>query len=86
MKRFSSRVTVTALAVALLAAPATAFGQEQVPTRDANVWDWRAHQPTEAQVVNKEEAAGVAPTPSQRDSAAATVDQLYRQLQGGSHS
>jgi hypothetical protein len=86
MKRFSSRMTVTALAVALLAAPATAFGRDQVPARDANVWDWRAHQPTEAQVVHQEEAAGIAPTQSARESTAATVDQLYRQLQGGSHN
>jgi hypothetical protein len=77
---------MAALAIALLAAPATGFSREQVPTRNANVWDWRAHQPTEAQVEQKENAAGVTPTQSQRESATDTVNQLYRQLLGGSRS
>ena len=75
-----------ALAVALLAAPAATFGQTPAPSRDANVWDWRDHQPSQAEVVQKERAAGVAATPSQRDSSAATVDQLYRQLLERSHT
>jgi hypothetical protein len=86
MQQLSSRVSVAAVAIALLAAPATAFSREQMPARNANVWDWRAHQPTQAQVEQKEHAAGVAPTQSQRESAAATVNQLYRQLMGGSLS
>jgi outer membrane biogenesis lipoprotein LolB len=88
MKQLSSRVAVAALAIALLAAPAAAFSREPdpVPDRNANVWDWRAHQPTQAQVERKENAAGVAPTQSQRDSGAATVDQLYRQLLSNSRS
>ena len=84
MKQFSSRVLVAAVAIALLAAPATAFSREQVPDRNANVWDWRAHQPTEAQVRQKESAAGIAPTQAQRDSETAAVNQLYRQLMGDS--
>ncbi len=52
----------------------------QVQTREGNTWDWRDHQPTEPQVQQDERAAGVAPTQSEQDSAAATVDQLYRQL------
>jgi hypothetical protein len=84
MKQLSSRISVAALAIALLAAPAAAFGREQVPARNANVWDWRAHQPTEAQVEQKESAAGIAPTQSQRESATVTVEQLYRQVMGDS--
>jgi hypothetical protein len=83
MKQASFRMSAAALAVALLAAPATGFGESGVPARNANVWDWRAHQPTEAQVEQKENAAGVAPAPSQRDSASDTVDQIYRQLMDG---
>jgi hypothetical protein len=70
-----------ALALALLAAPAVTYAQP-VATQNGNVWDWRAHQPTEGRVQQKEHAAGVAPTPSQRDQAATTVDDLYRQLEG----
>jgi hypothetical protein len=86
MQQLSSQVSALALAVALLAAPVATFGQTPAPSRDANVWDWRDHQPTQAEVVQKEKAAGIAASPSQRDSSAATVDQLYRQLLDRSHS
>jgi hypothetical protein len=84
MKLLSSRVSVAAVAIALLAAPVAALSQDQVPTRNANIWDWRAHQPTQVQVEKNENVAGVAPTQSQRERAAATVNQLYRQLLDGS--
>jgi hypothetical protein len=67
------------LSFALLAAPAAGLA-DQVPTREGNTWDWRDHQPTEAQVRRQEKAAGIAPTPSQSASDASTVDRLYRQL------
>jgi len=86
MNQLSSRVSVAAVAIALLVAPATAFSREQIPTRNGNVWDWRAHQPTEAQVEQNENAAGLAPTQSQRESATGTVNQLYQQLMDGSRS
>jgi hypothetical protein len=86
MKELSSRMLVAAVAITLLVAPADAFSREQVPDRNANVWDWRAHQPTEAQVEQEENSAGVAPTQSQRESATATVEQLYRQLLDRSRS
>ena len=86
MNQLSSSVSVAAVTIALLAAPATAFSREQIPTRNGNVWDWRAHQPTQAQVEQNEDAAGVAPTQSQRESATATVNELYQQLMDGSRS
>jgi hypothetical protein len=86
MKKLSSRVSVAAVALALLAAPASAFGRDQIPTRNGNVWHWRDHQPTEAQVERQENAAGIASTQSQRESATTTVDQLYRQLLDSSHT
>jgi hypothetical protein len=74
--------------LALFAAPAVALAQApgQVPAREGNTWDGTDHQPTEAQVQREEKAAGVAPTPSQKDSSAATVNQLDRQLLGKSHN
>lgn len=84
MNKLSSRLSVAALAVALLAAPAATVARAQVPTRNGNIWDWRAHQPTQAQVEQEERGAGIAATPSQRDSAQATVNQLYQQLMGSS--
>jgi hypothetical protein len=74
----SFRIPAVALAFALLAASQAAYAQSLAPTREGNVWDWRDHQPTMAEVRQKEKAAGIAPSGS--DSNAATVDQLYRQL------
>jgi hypothetical protein len=69
--------------VALLAASAASFAQAQTPTREGNIWDWRDHQPTEAQVDQKEKAAGVAPTASEKASTVATENHLDRRLLNG---
>ena len=74
------RIPAMVLTFALLAAPAATFAQSEVPPREDNVWDWRDHQPTEADVSQKEKAAGIAPAPSQRDSDSAAVDELYQHL------
>ena len=76
MKNIPFGMAATALTVALLAAPAAAFAQSQEPTREGNVWGWRDHQPTEAQVLKNEAAASVQLTPTQRHAAASAVDQL----------
>jgi hypothetical protein len=73
-------ISTMVLSFALLAAPATASAQSGVPARDGNVWAWRDHQPTEDDVTQKERAAGITPTPSQRDSDSVAVDELYQQL------
>lgn len=84
MDKLATPISAIALAFALLAAPMAAFAN--VPTREGNIWDWRDHQPTETQVEQSEKAAGIAPTPAERDSAAATVDELNRQLLRGLRS
>ena len=76
----SFRISAVMLAFALLAAPEAGFAQSQAPAREGNIWGWSDHQPTMAQVQQQEKAAGIAPSPSRRDSNAAAVDQLYRQL------
>jgi hypothetical protein len=70
---------IMALALALLAASEPGFAQSAV-TRDGNVWSWTDHQPTMAQVGQREKAAGIAPNPSRENSIAAEEDQLNRQL------
>jgi hypothetical protein len=67
MAKIPFRISTMVLSFALLAAPAAAFAQSRVPARDGNVWAWRDHQPTEDDVTQKERAAGITPTPSQRD-------------------
>jgi hypothetical protein len=80
MAKIPFRISTMMLSFALLAAPASAFAQSGVPAHEGNVWAWRDHQPTEADVSQREKAAGIAPAPSQRDSDSAAVDQLYQQL------
>jgi len=80
MAKISFHTPSMALAFALLGAPAVAFAQSGAPTREGNIWGWTDHQPTMADVHQQEKAAGIAPTPSQREKDAAAVDQLYRQL------
>ena len=96
MQQLPSHICALALAVALLAAPAATVGQtpapsrdapsRDAPSRDANVWGWHDHQPTQAEVVQREKAAGVAASSSRRDTAEDTVDDLYRQLLERSHT
>ena len=74
------RLSAISLTFALFATPVVAFADPGTPAREANIWGWRDHQPTESQVRQNERAAGIAPTPSQGDADAAAVDQLYRQL------
>ena len=73
-------VSVVYPSEALLAAPVATFAQAQTATREGNIWNWRDHKPTETQVHQEEKAAGVAPTPSQESSDAATLSQLDGQL------
>jgi hypothetical protein len=81
MKRILVRVPSMVLAATLLAVPiAAAFAQAQTPTRIDNIWGWQDHQPTETQVQREERVAGVALTPSQESSEAATLNEIYRQL------
>jgi hypothetical protein len=80
MTNIRIRIPAMTLTFALLAAPATAFAQSEVPAREGNVWGWHDHQPTEAEVSRKEKAAGIVAAPSQRDANAATVDELYQKL------
>lgn len=80
MESKSISMRAVALTFALITAPAAALAQTQAPTREGNIWGWRDHQPTEAQVRQDENAAGIAPRESNRESASTAVDQLYQEL------
>jgi len=78
----SAQAGVQAPAAAQAQNPTVPQPQAAVPAREGNIWGGRKHQPTEPQVQQDEQAAGVAPTPSQSHSAAAMEDRLNRQLLG----
>jgi hypothetical protein len=80
MERIRFRLPAVALTLALLGPIVPASGQSQPPTREGNIWGWRDHQPTEAEIQRDERAAGIAPPPSQTDSNSAEVDRIYREL------
>jgi hypothetical protein len=75
----SMKVLLLAGAAAMLLA--TSYTIARSAPNDGNVWDWRDHQPTRAQTVQKEKAAGVEPTKAERKSKAITENRLDQQLQ-----
>jgi hypothetical protein len=81
MTSLKSRSRIALLAVlALGAAPALAVAQDRVPTREANIWDWRHHEPQPSLVHREEQAAGVAPPRARQEKATDQVESLYHQL------
>ena len=74
--------TLTAVLIVLgpCAFPAIAAGQDQVPTREGDIWDWRNHEPVPSQVQSEEQAEGVALPNAQQKQQTDDVESLYRQL------
>jgi hypothetical protein len=56
------------------------------PARNANVWNWRAHEPIPSEVQSKERAAGIAPTVQQQQATDRELENLYRSLIKAPHS
>jgi hypothetical protein len=68
MTRLRSRSLIGLLTtLALGAAPAFAVGQDHVPIREGNTWDWRHHEPAPSLVNRDEQAARVAPLAAQQE-------------------
>ncbi len=59
-----------------------ASGNNGPPPRIANIWDYRAHQPTHGEVSSAEKAAGVAPSVQQDDHIDDQLLTLSRRLLG----
>lgn len=74
---FPSAAVVAAL---LILAPGVALGE---PARNANIWDWKAHEPVPSEVQKKEQSAGIAPTAQQP--ADRELESLYRSLINAAH-
>jgi len=66
-----------AIAVALLAAALAAFAQAP---RNGDEYGGTNHQPTQAEVSEREKAAGLAPSRAQAGADTRSVEQLNRQL------
>jgi hypothetical protein len=80
MSSLKSRSSIVLIVLALIAAPALADEQDNVPTREGNTWDWRHHEPNPSVVRRDEDAAGVNLSQAQEEKANGDVESLYRQL------
>ena len=58
--------------------PAASGPEAGMPRENANIWDWRAHQPTQGEVSSRERNAGVAPEDPGRVNK--ELDQINKQL------
>ena len=66
MLRFASLALAAALVVALATSDGVALGQTRQLPEQGNRWGARAHQPSQAEVTQQEQSAGVARSPQQR--------------------
>lgn len=77
VSRIATAKVVIPTAILLMAAASTAFAQ--VP-RNGPEYDGKDHQPTQGQVVRKEDRAGIEPSPAQTSDDKRSVQQLDHQL------
>jgi hypothetical protein len=73
----------TALVAPAQVSPAQTQQQQQPPAREDNRWGGLSHQPTEAQVLEQEHAAGLARSPQQQKAVNQDVEQMYQSLMKG---
>ena len=66
MLRFPSLALAAALVVALATSDGVALGQTRQLPEQGNRWGARAHQPSQAEVTQQEQSAGVARSPQQQ--------------------
>jgi hypothetical protein len=68
-------------ALAVACEPSRALADSAPPPRIANIYGGFDHQPTESEVSRRERAAGINLDSNQANRDAATVDELYRELE-----
>jgi hypothetical protein len=64
MNRYSCFSGALVLAALLSLDPRVALAE---PGRNANIWNWRDHEPVPSQVQKEEQAAGIAPSSQLKD-------------------
>jgi hypothetical protein len=66
-----------ALAAHLILGPSVTLA---APARNANIWDWRDHEPVPSQVQNDERAAGIGLFPQQEQAEDRELQSICREL------
>jgi hypothetical protein len=77
MSKHSFSSVAFAIAALLVGDPGVTLAE---PARNANIWDWRDHEPLPSEVQKKEQAAGILPTPQQQQADDRELESLYRSL------
>ena len=78
MNKYSFISGALVLAALLILGPSVTLAD---PARNANIWNWKDHEPVPSEVQKKEQAAGIALTPQQQRADDREVERLYRSLQ-----
>jgi hypothetical protein len=77
MNKYCFLLGALVLATLLALGPGVTFAE---PARNAGIWDWRDHEPVPSEVQKTEQAAGILPTPEQRQAEDRELESLYRSL------
>jgi hypothetical protein len=77
MNRNSFAPSAAVVAALFILPPGVALAES---ARNANVWDWKAHEPLPSEVERKEQAARIAPTTQQQQAADRELESIYRSL------
>jgi hypothetical protein len=77
MNKYWFSLGALVLAALLVLGPSVTFAES---ARNANIWDWRDHEPVPPEVQKKEQAAGILPTPEQQQAEDRELEGLYRSL------
>ena len=80
MNKYSFTSGALILAALFIRGPSVALAES---TRNANIWDWKDHEPVASEVQKKEQAAGIAPSPQQQRADDRELESLYRSLLKG---
>ncbi len=80
MISFRTLVKCVAFTVAVTNIPALAAPADTLPTRIANVWDGRSHEPDPSAVAVQERAAGVGLSPQRESAETLEIEASYERL------
>jgi hypothetical protein len=77
MNKYCFSLVALVLMALLVLGPSMTFAE---PARNANIWDWKDHEPVPSEVQKEEQAAGILPTPEQQQAEDGELESLYRSL------
>jgi hypothetical protein len=77
MNKYCFSLDALVLAALLVLGPSVTFAE---PARNADIWDWRDHEPVPSEVQKKEQVVGILPIPEQQQAEDRELESLYWSL------